>query len=212
MYGDCAALSHLNGRAVGDSAGGLLFLCQFLSLFSLLNFAASRLAFYPGNLVLLSICTTSYCIACTKAIRCINASACRMHLALISCSTIHQSASAMFTMEAYTDIRPSTSQPHLDLASTLDQVDTIFSTFNQVAILHFDLRPGDRNLRPSTNSPLIDHVEPLSLTLTSVTFMRNVYVRFVLPLTAGIVFIYNHWRPSGGSGKKQMHYGACAFI
>ena len=59
-------------------------------------------------------------------------------------------------------------------------------------------RPGLGNLRPSTNRPLIDHVEPLSLTLTSVTFMRNIYVRFVLPLTAGIVFICNHWRPSGG--------------
>ena len=90
---------------------------------------------------------------------------------------------APFSMEAYTDIGPSTSQPALDLPSTLDQVDTIFSTFAQVAILHFDLRPSrDHNLRPSTNSPLIDHVEPLSLTLMSVTFMRNVYVRFVLAL------------------------------
>ena len=87
-------------------------------------------------------------------------------------------------------IRTFDPRPHLDLRpSTRSRLYSRPST--KSPFLHFDLRPGrDGNLRPSTNLPLVDHVEPLTLTLISVTFMRNVYgrlTRFVLPLTARIV-------------------------
>ena len=97
-----------------------------------------------------------------------------------------------WTMEAYTDIRPSTrsslySRPSTRSSvpprpSTLDQVEPIFSTFDLVAILAFDLRPGrDRILRPSTRSTPIDQVATLSPTLMSVTFMRNCLCSFCPP-------------------------------